>query len=161
MLYQTIDNQFNMRIVDDDGLDIPYFGFHYLTNHHARKVADPCYVSPKSFISVVNSPNEEGEIGLAIPFEMFKDYVAVSNIGDVEEGVAVDGQFQIPENDEPVHIPTTDGKPEEYIWTLKVTQAVVDGRSVLVSVSICLMFILYLHHFFLYLHSPFLYVAFS
>ncbi|XP_024639800.2 uncharacterized protein [Medicago truncatula] len=131
LFYQTFDNQFNMRIVDDRGLDIPYFGFHYPINHHVRRVADPSYVSPKSFISVVDSPNDDGEVGLPIPFEMFGEFVAVEDVGHEAGNTVVNGPYQIPENDEPVHIPAVDGEPEEYIWTLKVTQAVADGRSVM------------------------------
>jgi hypothetical protein len=72
---------------------------------------------------------------LAVPYEMFKDYVVEGNAG----AFAVDGLFQIPDNDEPIHIPAADDEAEEYIWTLKVTRAVADGRSVLVSVfhAIC------------------------
>lgn len=58
---------------------------------------------------------------------MFKDYVVEGNAG----AFAVDGLFQIPDNDEPIHIPAADDEAEEYIWTLKVTRAVADGRSVL------------------------------
>lgn len=58
---------------------------------------------------------------------MFKDYVVEGNAG----AYAVDGLFQIPDNDEPIHIPAADDEAEEYIWTLKVTRAVADGRSVL------------------------------
>lgn len=64
---------------------------------------------------------------MAVPYEMFKDYVVEGNAG----AFAVDGLFQIPDNDEPIHIPAADDEAEEYIWTLKVTRAVADGRSVL------------------------------
>lgn len=97
----------------------------------------------------MDSPDEDGEVGLAIPFEMFKEYVVVQDAGNVAGVAALD---------EPLHIPAADGEPEEYVWTLKVTQAIVDGRSVLVSFSICLLPIswficilyCYLHSFFLF-----------
>lgn len=127
LCYQIFDNQFNMRIVDDGGLDVPYFGFHYPTNHHARRVADPFYVCPRCFVSAVDSPDVDGSVGLAVPSEMFKDYVGEVNAF----GLGADFAFEIPDNDVPIHIPAADGEPEEYIWTLKVTRAVADGRSVL------------------------------
>lgn len=43
LCYQIFDNQFNMRIFNDEGLDIPYYGFHFPTNHHAKRVTDPFY----------------------------------------------------------------------------------------------------------------------
>ncbi|RHN40640.1 putative transcription factor B3-Domain family [Medicago truncatula] len=92
-----------MRIVDDAGLDVTYYGFHFPTNHHARK-----------------------EVGLAIPAEMFNNMV-VDNGGNV----VVEARLNIPNLDLPIHIPGGDGVAEEYIWTLKVTQPVADGRSVL------------------------------
>jgi len=84
----------------------------------------------------VDSPDEYGEVGLAIPYEMFKDYVVEHNAGDIAGDVLV----QIPENDDLIHIPSGDGEAGEYIWTLRVTQSVADGRSVLVSVSLYFMF---------------------
>ncbi|RHN38518.1 putative transcription factor B3-Domain family [Medicago truncatula] len=130
LCYQILDNQFNMRIVDDAGLDVTYYGFHFPTNHHARKVADPFYYPPSppplSFISAVQSRNEDEEVGLAIPAEMFNTMV-VDNGGNV----AVEARLNIPNPDLPIHIPGGDGVAEEYIWTLKVTQPIADGRSVL------------------------------
>jgi len=67
---------------------------------------------------------------------MFKDYVVEGNAG----AFVVDDLFHIPNNDELIHIPAADGEAEEYIWTLKVTRAVADGRSVLVSVFHAYMF---------------------
>lgn len=74
--YEVDENQFNMRIVDEHGEDIPYYGTHYPTNHHSMKVADPNYVPPIEFLSLV--------------------------------------------------------KPEEYIWSIVVTQDIVDGGNVMV-----------------------------
>jgi hypothetical protein len=53
LCYEVQENQFNMRIVDEHGEDIPYYGTHYPTNHHAMKVADPNYVPPIEFLSLV------------------------------------------------------------------------------------------------------------
>lgn len=50
LCYQIFDNQFNMKIADDEGVDIPYFGFHHPKNHHAMRLADPTYVPPHTFV---------------------------------------------------------------------------------------------------------------
>lgn len=122
LCYQIFDNQFNMRIVTDEGVDIPYFGFHSPINYHAMKVADPAFVAPVGFISVVDDPNDDGDVGMAIPFELFKDYMVVNN--------SVDGQPDI-EGPTPMYAPADNGLPEEYIWSVNVSVAVAEGRSVL------------------------------
>jgi hypothetical protein len=125
--YQVLHHQFNMKIVNDEGLDIPYFGFHYPTNHHAMRLADPTYVPPVCCVSVVDSPDEDGEVAMLIPYDMFKDFFAAYNAG---------GSNQVPGHDDPVqHIPGGDGKPEEYLWTLTVNEAVAAGSQVLVRVT--------------------------
>jgi len=50
--YQRHFNQFNMRIIDNDGIDVPYYGFHYPVNVHAKKFADPNYEVHPQLISI-------------------------------------------------------------------------------------------------------------
>jgi hypothetical protein len=122
LCYQVEDNQFNMRIVDEHGEDIPYYGTHYPTNHHAMKVVDPNYVPPIEFLSLMEPPSSnDGQVSTAMPYELFKD-----NLQGVEE-VEI---FEI--NDEPVYVDGEDGQPEEYLWTMKATQNIVNGISVMV-----------------------------
>jgi hypothetical protein len=45
--YQPHGNVYNMRIIDIEGNDIPYFGIHHPINYHAIKLADPTkHVNP-------------------------------------------------------------------------------------------------------------------
>jgi hypothetical protein len=45
--YQPDGNVYNMRIIDNEGKDIPYFGIHNPINYHAIKLADPTkHVNP-------------------------------------------------------------------------------------------------------------------
>lgn len=67
-----------MRIVDGNLNEIVYYGFHYPTNHHARRVVDLSYSSPPTFVSMVT-----GDDGMDVPQEFFMklDIVDVDNGG--------------------------------------------------------------------------------
>ncbi|KEH17511.1 hypothetical protein MTR_0010s0320 [Medicago truncatula] len=122
LCYQIFDNQFNMKIVDDDGADIPYYGFHHPENQHAMSLADPTYVPPQEFVSFADE-DENGEFGVNIPYEMFKHLLISDN--------AADDSDDDPVKYDPIHIPAREGQTEEYIWPVKVTRAIAEGRNVL------------------------------
>jgi len=127
LCYQVVDNLFYMRIVDDEGQDIPWFGAHHPENYHEMKLADPTFVVPICFIFVVEPGQNEGETTMALPYELFKDCMRQAE----EEAIA--GFYEI--GDEPIHVTGGNGKPEEYIRTIKVTKAIAEGKSVMVSLN--------------------------
>lgn len=131
LCYQVVDNLFYMRIVDDEGQDIPWFGAHHPTNYHAMKLADPSFVVPIGFKSLVEPGKNEGETSMPLPYDLFND-----RIRQAQEDQAVAGFFEI--GNEPIHVAAGNGKPEEYIWTIKVTKSVAEGKSVMVSLNECL-----------------------
>lgn len=49
--YQPNFNQFDMRIINDQGIDIPCLRFHNPINQHALKFAEPSYKVNPQFIS--------------------------------------------------------------------------------------------------------------
>jgi hypothetical protein len=134
LCYKVVDNLFYMRIVDDQGEDIPWFGAHHPENYHAMKLADPSFVVPIGFKSLVEPGQNDEETTMALPYELFKD----RTIRQAQEE-AISGFFEI--GHEPIHVTAGDGKPEEYIWTIKVTKSVAEGKSVMVTLNECLQLI--------------------
>ena len=112
-----------MCIVTNEGVDIPYFGIRYPKNEHAMRLVDPIYVPSVGFVSVVDE-DVDGDVGVSIPYEIFKDLLITPNVEVV------------PLNDNPFHILGQDARPEEYIWTMRVTRAVAEGRNVLVRIGV-------------------------
>lgn len=78
LCYQVVDNLFYMRIVDDEGQDIPWFGAHHPTNYHAMKLADPSFVVPIGFKSVVEPGKNEGETSMPLPYDLFNGRIRQS-----------------------------------------------------------------------------------
>ena len=108
--YQPRFSQFDMRIIDSEGNDVPYFGFHAPINHHAMKMADPTYKINPRFISI-NKPH--GKNYIPIGFAMIHLGLGHENKVQDEE------EFSHP-----------------YEWLSKVSDVVSEGRSVLVSFKI-------------------------
>jgi hypothetical protein len=63
-------------------------------------------------MSVVESPNEDEEVGLAILYDMFK-HLVVDNGGNVAGNVDAEVPLQIPDPEEMIHIPGGDGEAAE------------------------------------------------
>jgi len=101
-------SQYNMRIIDHEGTDVPYYGFHAPINHHAMKMANPTYkVNPK-FIAKNRAP---GTTFISIGYAMMH-----LNLGTNTEAKDEDEEFSHP-----------------YEWLSNVSDATAEGRSVLVS----------------------------
>jgi hypothetical protein len=124
--YKVNDNQFNMRIVDGEGNDVPYFGFHYPENIHAKILANPnLQVNPR-YVDVIGPPDG----GLFLPFEFAMLWMEELN------GVNDDSLIQFLQlSDE--HNETSESDEDvpafDFQWTLDVTRPVAKGRSDLVS----------------------------
>lgn len=101
--YQPQFGQYNMRIIDAEGKDVPYFGFHAPINHHALKMADPNYKVNPQFISMVKAP---GTTCIPIGFAMM--HMGIGNADQDQE------EFSHP-----------------YEWLANVSEAIAGGISVL------------------------------
>lgn len=102
-----------MRIIDGEGKDIPYYGFHYPINEHAKKLADPTYQVDPSFIFTYKAEED-----MYIPIGYGMEHMNIS-----------EKMLEASQNPELL--------PELYPfeWFYDVTKAISKGKSVMVSTS--------------------------
>jgi hypothetical protein len=118
--YQPDFNQFNMRIIDNQGKDVPYYGFHYPVNEHAKKIADPNYEVHPQLISKPTSDEE-----MYIPIDYAMQHMNLNPL-----------IFEAQQNPElmPLLYP--------FEWFSDVSKAISKGKTVMVSYIICTFYIL-------------------
>jgi len=97
-----------MRIIDNEGKNVPYYEFHAPINHHDMKMTDPTYKVNPNFIVKNRAP---GTTFIPIGYAMMH-----LNLGTNAEAQDEDEEFS-----------------HRYEWLSNVSDATAEGRSVLVS----------------------------
>jgi hypothetical protein len=105
-----------MRIIDNEGKDVPYYDFHYPVNEHARKLADPNYEVHPQLITI---PRSAADMYIPIGFAMQH-----MNINPLI--------FEVQQNPDlmPLLYP--------FEWFSDVSKAISKGKNVMVSYIICI-----------------------
>jgi hypothetical protein len=113
--FQPDFNQFKMRIIDNHGKDVPYYGLHNPVNQHEKKLADPNYEVEPHFISKSTSDKS-----MFIPIEFAIQHMNINP--------AILEAHKNPELQPQLY---------PFEWFSDVSKAISKGKTVLVSYIIC------------------------
>jgi hypothetical protein len=102
-----------MRIIDDGGKDIPYYGFHYPINEHDKKLADPNYEVDPAFIFTYQADED-----MYIPIGFGMEHMNIS-------------EKMLEATQNPNLLPEL----YPFEWFCDVSKAISKGKSVMVSTS--------------------------